>query len=176
MRKISDKLKEDIIKFSKGFGKPCYLELGLGEFPTIVDVSNSFLSLYGVEPNNDLFLKANKQLLESKIKKAIIFCGDSSRVPFNRYDVILIKSSNSKSQVLLDTYNILKKNISEKPFIIVYYHYDDVNSGSRTFCDEFLSEYLVPVGEASEAAACAFDNIMKKKYINLFGIKLGISK
>lgn len=177
---ITNKLREDLIKFSKGFGKASYLEIGFDRGFTMASLSPYFKSMYGVDISKDRFNEASTLFYNNKIKNTTIFCGDSSRIPFNRYDVTLIDADHNYKSVLYDTYNVLLKNLSDKPFLVVYHDYGLVSAGVRRFCDFFFKDFGVPVGEKSnwnplggetdgpEALACAFDLEMKNKFIEKF--------
>jgi hypothetical protein len=181
---ITNKLREDLIKFSKGFAKSSYLEIGFDRGFTMATLSPYFKSMYGVDISQDRYNEAIKLFAENEIKNAMVFCGNATRVPLNRYDVILIDAAHDYENVLFDTFTVLNKNINEKPFLIVYHDYGLVQAGGRQFCDEFFSDFMVPVGQEKdwnplggdtngpEAMACAFDNKMKKKYLQLLQRKI----
>ena len=168
---ISDQLRKDLFKFSTGFKKASYLEIGFDKGFTMATLSPYFKSMYGVDISRDCFNEANKLFSQNKIKNAMLFCGDSGRVPFNRYDVILVDADKSYESVLLDTFNVLTKNFNDNPFLIIYNGYSIIGAGIKKFCDEFFQDFMVPVGdkgaEEPEAVACAFDSEMKKKYLKL---------
>jgi len=175
---ITNKLREDIVKLSKSSGKPSYLEIGFDRGFTMASLSPHFVSMYGIDISQDRFNEATQLFQENKVKNAMIFCGNSTRIPFNRYDVVLIDAAHDYDNVLFDTVNVLSKNISEKPFFIIYHDYGLVNAGVRKFCDSFFKDFMVPVGEPTgwnplgglvdgpEAVACAFDAKMKKRYLD----------
>lgn len=176
---ITTKLREDIVKLSKSSGKPSYLEIGFDRGFTMAALSSHFVSMYGIDISRDRFNEATELFRVNDVKNGMLFCGNSTRIPFNRYDVVLIDAAHDYDNVLFDTINVLSKNISEKPFFIIYHDYGLVDAGVRKFCDSFFKEFMIPVGETEgwnplggqvdgpEAMACAFDVKMKKKYLNI---------
>lgn len=186
---ITNKLRQDLIKFSKGFEKACYLEIGFDRGFTMAEMSPYYVSMYGIDNNPDRFAEAKGLFEDNEISNATLLCGDSSRIPMNRYDVVLIDAAHEYENLLVDTLNVLKKNINDNPFLIVYHDFGLVHAGVRKFCEENFTEYngknvMVPVGEKSgwnplggpvdgpEAVACAFNNEMKKHYIEILEEKL----
>lgn len=186
---ITNKLREDLVKFSRGFGKPSYLEIGFDRGFTMASLSPHYNSMYGIDISQDRYREAKQLFSENGVKNAMLFCGDSTRIPLNRYDIVLIDAAHDYQNVLFDTVNVLAKNINEKPFIIVYHDYGLVDADVRKFCDEFFTTFkgknvMVPVGETSgwnplggstdgpEAVACAFNIEMKKYYLNKLKLKV----
>jgi len=164
---ITNKLKDDLIKFSKGFKKASFLQLGFDENFIILDLATHFKSLYGIDDSQDLYNQGTNIINKNKTKNIMIFCGNSTRIPLNRYDVVLINSSKS---VMTDTINVFSKNFNNDPFLIIYNGYNFTND-VKVFCDENFKNFMIPVGitdsSGPEAVACAFNGDTKKKYLNL---------
>jgi len=168
-KQITNKLKNDLIKFSKGFKKASFLQLGFDENFVILDLAPHFKSLYGIDESQDLYNQGINLINKNKTKNVMIFCGNSSRTPLNRYDVVLINSS--QQNVLTDTINVLSKNFNNDPFLIVYFGYNFIKD-VRIFCDDNFKNFMVPIGITDpllgpEAVACAFNGETKKKYLDL---------
>jgi len=165
----SNLLLNDLIRFSKGFKKSSYLEIDFGEGDFISTLSPHFRSCYGIDLSQDNFNNLNRMFVEKKFKNSMVFCGDSSRIPMNKYDVVLIGKNKSYKEILIDTINVISKNINQNPFLIVYNGYGILNSGANQFCDKFFKDFMLVIGDKkqSEAVACAFDLNMKKKYLEI---------
>lgn len=170
--KISVKFIEDICKLAKSSKKPSFLEVGFDNGEKFEHLHKTFTSLYGVDQNSSNYATANKCLQENNIKNVMLFCGDSTRIPFNSYNVILI-NSRSYDEALYDTINVFIKNINEKPFLVVYSFKYDTEGEVSKFCKEYFSSFAVSVGDTEESGvACAFSMESKKKYLNQLKLKI----
>jgi hypothetical protein len=175
---ITNKLREDLIKFSKEIDNSSYLEIGFDKGFTIASLVSYFKSIYGIDISEERNNEAKKILSENK--NVTLICGDSSSVPLGDYSVILIDADHSYKNVLFDTFNVLSKNTNKDPFVIVYHDYGLVNAGVKKFCDQHFSDFMKPVGEKigwnplggkvndQEAMACIFDVDLKQKYLDVF--------
>jgi hypothetical protein len=175
---ITNKLREDLIKFSKEIDNSSYLEIGFDKGFTIASLVSYFKSIVGIDISEERNNEAKNFLSENK--NVTLICGDATNISLGDYNVILIDADHSYKNVLFDTFNVLSKNTSKDPFIIVYHDYGLVNAGVKKFCDQYFSDFMKPVGEKSgwnplggaindqEAMACIFDADLKEKYLNIF--------
>lgn len=174
----TSKLRDDLVKLSKVSVNPSYLEIGFNKGYTMATLSPHMGEMYGIDIDPDRFEESKKLFEDQNISNATIFCGNSARTPFNKYDLIFIDANHDFDSLAFDTKNVLIKNMTDKPFFVVYHDYGLKDADVRKFCDTYFSDFMVPIGEMEgwnpkgtgtngpEAMACAFDESMKKSFIN----------
>lgn len=165
---VSKKIMDDLAKLSRGSASSSFLLLGMDDGYILAGLSFAYKTLFGLDEDPDVFTKAQKIVENIKAKNTTPLCAGSSRIPLNNYNTIFI---NKTTDPLKDTINILEKNITEEPFLIVYNGYNE-KKYIKEFCDKHFKKYLVPIGHkdkenknVSEAVACAFNKKMKEDYI-----------
>lgn len=135
-------LNDDLIKFSKGFTKSTYLELGHQSTERLSALKEHFSNLYGVDEDSENFINVSREL--GTTKNVTLLCGKSFRVPINKYDVIV----NNCSDIRQGTIACLMKNISTSVFLLVF-----PNPLAEDLCKKYFSDITVSISEGAIAVA-----------------------
>lgn len=173
---ITQTLRNQIIDFSKDLSMG-YLEIGCDQCYSLVSVCDHYTFCLGVDIDNTRIKKGQELISNYDIKNISLLCGDSSVIPPDFYDVILIDANHDYDFVFRDMLNCLYKNKNENKFIIILHDYGLKSAGVKRFSEKYFEKIIVKCGEESgwnplggpiddyEAVYILFDKELKEKTI-----------
>jgi hypothetical protein len=148
-------LNEVLIKFSKGFAKSTYLEIGTQSTSRLNELKDHYSTLYGVDEDSENFTNVSRDLV--KHKNIMLLCGKVFRVPANKYDVIV----NNCGDIKEGTSACLVKNLSPTPFLMVF-----LNPLTEDFKKKYFDGMVVDLVDGASVVAISPDH--RKKLLETF--------
>jgi hypothetical protein len=149
---ITSKLRQEMFTISSrvlGRDSLSYLEIGFDKGYTMIDLSQKFVSLTGIEINHESvkLAKANSEKFLSKgLSNSLAFIeGTSKNIPPSHYDVVLIDAAHDYENVKNDFQNVMGFNQAEK-FLIFFHDFGLRDAGVSKFLQEKFPESYVKCG------------------------------